>query len=72
MQKDAWQELSFVEQRMKEQNSFIEKLKHEHSEEIDKLKRLIREKEEANLILTGNASVPVSPYLLFRDKHFNK
>lgn len=54
---------------MKEQNEFITKLKEEHSEEIDQLKKLLNQKEEMKVCLSGNASIPLSPYLLFKDKH---
>lgn len=71
MQKDAWQELSFVEQRMREQNEFIDKLKLEHQEEVDKLKKLVQEKESANNLLVSagkSSALSVSPYVLFKDK----
>lgn len=56
---------------MMEQNEFIVKLKKEHNDEMDKLKKLLSQKDEANVYLSGNASIPISPYLLFKEKHLN-
>lgn len=67
MQRDAWQELSSVEQRIQEQNDVITSLKQEHDEEVERLKKLIKEKEESNVLQANNSFVPSC--LLLRDRN---
>lgn len=70
MQRDAWQELETVEERLQEQDSLITAMKHEHTEEVERLKEIIREKERSDLMLNNDAStLPVSPYLLYKERN---
>lgn len=72
MQRDAWQELETVEERLQEQDSLITAMKHEHSEEVERLKEIIREKEKNDTVLNPiNASMllPVTHYSLFRERN---
>ncbi|GJQ76507.1 hypothetical protein Trydic_g2213 [Trypoxylus dichotomus] len=69
VQEEAFQELTTVERRIQDQDSVISSLKREHNEEVERLKRIIKEKEEKNLLLKESSSIPVPHYLLFKDKH---
>ncbi|XP_030749441.1 coiled-coil domain-containing protein 38-like, partial [Sitophilus oryzae] len=70
VQKSAWQEFSTVEQRIHEQGDLIESMKDEHTKEIERLQQVIKEQEEKISKETKKeASVPVSPYKLFKDKY---
>lgn len=72
MQRDAYQELSTVEQRLQEQDDLISQMKQEHADEVERLKDIIRKKDE-NMVLKENiSSMPVPHYLLFKDKHLKQ
>lgn len=72
MQRDAWHELSSVEQRIQEQNDVIASLKQEHDEEVERLKKLIKEKEQSNNVFQAeNSFVPLPSCLLLRNRNLN-
>lgn len=71
VQKDAFEELSSVEQRIQEQDSLITSMKEEHNEEVARLKQIIKEKEDNLLLKETVSSIPMPHYLLYKDKHFN-
>lgn len=69
MQRGAFQELSTVEQRLKEQDTIIVSMERQHSEEIQRLKEIIKEKHEGNILLQ-EVPIPNPPFLLLRDRNF--
>ncbi|KAK5647780.1 hypothetical protein RI129_002672 [Pyrocoelia pectoralis] len=72
VQRDAWQELSTVEQRLQDQDSIIDEMKREHSEEVERLKEIIRQRDQSNLLLKGTSSSTQLPhYVLLKDKNKN-
>ncbi|KAF5301197.1 hypothetical protein FQA39_LY19103 [Lamprigera yunnana] len=46
VQKEAWQELTTVEQRLQDQDTMISEMKREHSEEVERLKDIIKLKQQ--------------------------
>ncbi|KAB0804192.1 hypothetical protein PPYR_01162 [Photinus pyralis] len=72
VQRDAWQELSTVEQRLQDQDSVIVEMKREHSLEVARLKEIIKQKDQFNSHLKDtNSSTPLPHYLLLKDKIVN-
>ncbi|KAF5298764.1 hypothetical protein FQR65_LT09633 [Abscondita terminalis] len=68
VQRDAWQELSTVEQKIHNQDSIINELKREHSEEVERLKEIIRKKEQKNVLLkNSDASTPLPHCIIHKN-----
>lgn len=69
VQRDAYNELSSVEQRIKDQDTIIINMKSKYEEELSRLQKIIREKEENLLLRNDNSNIPTPSYLLLRDRN---
>ncbi|KAL3287981.1 hypothetical protein HHI36_002435 [Cryptolaemus montrouzieri] len=68
VQRGAWQELNTVEGKIQEQEQTIEQMKEEYEKEIVRLEQVIKKQTEKSLLIKTQSNLPLSPYLLFRDK----
>ncbi|XP_017784090.1 PREDICTED: protein Cep89 homolog [Nicrophorus vespilloides] len=71
VQKEAWHELSTVEERLQEQDCIITNMKEDHELEVQRLKQIIREKDN-NLLVRDRSSVTSGNYLLHNDRNVHK
>lgn len=69
VQRGAWQELNTVEGKIQEQQETIETLKMKHSEEINKLEDIIKKQADNAILVKSQTALPISPYILFRNKY---
>lgn len=70
VQKDAFQQLASVEQRIHEQDSSLDSMRKDHEIEIDKLLLEINDKDALIAkLMEQSRALPSAPYLLYRDKH---
>lgn len=68
VQRGAWQELNTVEGRIQEQEQTIEQMKEEYEKEIDRLEKIIKNQSDQSVLLQTQNKLPLSPYVLYRDK----
>lgn len=72
MQKDAYQQLASVEQRIQEQDSSMESMRRDHENEVGKLLQQIHDKDKyISKLIDQTSTLPPAPYLLYREKHMH-
>lgn len=60
--------MNTVEGRIQEQEQTIEQMKEDYEKEISRLEQIIKNQSDQSVLAKTQNKLPISPYVLYRDK----